>query len=42
MTKKDHYDGPGEMWEQELEMIRDPRTGKCLGKNYSKLKWLPK
>jgi hypothetical protein len=25
--KKDHYDGPGEMWEQELEMIRDPRTG---------------
>jgi len=25
--KKDHYDGPAEMWEQELEMIRDPRTG---------------
>lgn len=22
--KKDHYDGPAEMWEQELEMIRDP------------------
>lgn len=40
--KKDHYDGPGEMWEQELEMIRDPRTGKCLGKNYLKQKWLPK